>query len=108
MTYFPKISVELTAEEVIEAVDIHAIVDQIIGNIEVSLGILETCLDLCDVDEFEQIPGFNEPKDIVYDSVHEQMYVVNQGGNNVIRIDTTSDPPAVVGAAITVGSNHLI
>src|SRR5215203_5124676 len=38
--------IDWTAEEVIEAVDIQAIVDQIIANIEVSLGILEACLDL--------------------------------------------------------------
>ena len=38
--------IDWTAEEVIEAVDIQAIVDQIIANIEVSLGILEDCLDL--------------------------------------------------------------
>ena len=38
--------IDWTAEEVIEAVDIDAIVDQIIANVEVSLGILETCLGL--------------------------------------------------------------
>ena len=38
--------IDLTAEEIIEAVDIQAIVDQIIGNIEVSLDILSDCLDL--------------------------------------------------------------
>jgi hypothetical protein len=38
--------IDWTAEEVIEAVDIQAIVDQIIANVEVSLGILETCLGL--------------------------------------------------------------
>ncbi len=38
--------IDLTAEEIIEAVDIQAIVDQIIGNVEVSLGILSDCLDL--------------------------------------------------------------
>ena len=43
---FPMDIIELTAEEIIDAVDIQAIVDQIIGNIEVSLDILETCLDL--------------------------------------------------------------
>jgi hypothetical protein len=36
--------IDWTAEEVIEAVDIDAIVDQIIANVEVSLGILEACL----------------------------------------------------------------
>ena len=38
--------IDWTAEEVIEAVDIQAIVDQIIANVDVSLGILEACLDL--------------------------------------------------------------
>ena len=38
--------IELTAEEIIEAVDIDAIVAQITANVEVSLGILETCLGL--------------------------------------------------------------
>ena len=38
--------IDLTPEEVIDAVDIQAIVDQIIGNIEVSIGILSDCLDL--------------------------------------------------------------
>jgi hypothetical protein len=38
--------IDLTPEEIIEAVNIQAIVDQIIGNIEVSLGILSDCLDL--------------------------------------------------------------
>ena len=33
------------------------------------------------------------------------MYVVNQGGNNVIRIDTTSDPPAIIGSPITEAPN---
>jgi hypothetical protein len=36
--------IDWTAEEVIEAVDIQAIVDQITGNVEVSLGILQACL----------------------------------------------------------------
>ena len=38
--------IDLTPEEIIDAVDIQAIVDQIIGNVEVSLGILSDCLDL--------------------------------------------------------------
>ena len=38
--------IDLTPEEIIDAVDIQAIVDQIIGNIEVSIGILSDCLDL--------------------------------------------------------------
>ena len=38
--------IDLTPEEIIEAVNIQAIVDQIIGNIEVSLGILSDCLNL--------------------------------------------------------------
>jgi hypothetical protein len=38
--------IDWTPEEVIEAVDIDAIVAQIIANVEVSLGILETCLGL--------------------------------------------------------------
>ncbi|HEX5979339.1 MAG TPA: hypothetical protein VFY68_18795, partial [Nitrososphaeraceae archaeon] len=38
--------IDWTPEEVIEAVDIQAIVDQIIANVDVSLGILEACLDL--------------------------------------------------------------
>jgi hypothetical protein len=97
--------IQLTPQEIIDAVDIDAIIDQIIANVEISLGILEDCLALCEVEVFENIPGFNEPKDVVYDPVHEQMYVVNQGGNNVIRIDTTSNPPAIVGTPITVGSN---
>jgi hypothetical protein len=36
--------IDWTAEEVIEAVDIQAIVDQITANVEVSLGILQACL----------------------------------------------------------------
>jgi hypothetical protein len=36
--------IDWTAEEVIEAVDIQAIVDQITANVEVSLEILQTCL----------------------------------------------------------------
>ena len=38
--------IDLTPEEIIEAVDIQAIVDQITANVEVSLGILSACLDL--------------------------------------------------------------
>ena len=38
--------IDWTAEEVIEAVDIQAIVDEILADVEVSLGILEECLDL--------------------------------------------------------------
>jgi hypothetical protein len=38
--------IDWTPEEVLEAVDIQAIVDQIIADVEVSLGILEACLDL--------------------------------------------------------------
>jgi hypothetical protein len=38
--------IDLTPEEVIAAVDIQAIVDQITANVEVSLGILEACLGL--------------------------------------------------------------
>ena len=38
--------IDWTAQEVIEAVDIQAIVDEILANVEVSLGILETCLGL--------------------------------------------------------------
>ena len=38
--------IDWTPEEVIEAVDIQAIVDQILANVDVSLGILEACLDL--------------------------------------------------------------
>jgi YVTN family beta-propeller protein len=77
---------------------------------DITPGSTKTCeitnaLVFCEVDEFDPIRGFNEPKDIAYDPVHEEMYVVNQGGNNVIRIDTTSDPPAIVGSPITVGSN---
>ena len=39
-------SIVLTPEEVIDAVDIDDIVVQITANVQVSLGILETCLDL--------------------------------------------------------------
>jgi hypothetical protein len=42
----PFVDIDLTPEEVIDAVDIQAIVDQIIANVEISLGILETCLDI--------------------------------------------------------------
>ena len=38
--------IDWTPEEVIEAVDIQAIVDQIIANVEVSLGIFTDCLGL--------------------------------------------------------------
>jgi len=38
--------IDLTPEEIIDAVDIQAIVDQITANVEVSLGILSACLDL--------------------------------------------------------------
>jgi hypothetical protein len=38
--------IDLTAAEIIDAVDIDAIVAQITANVEVSLGILETCLGL--------------------------------------------------------------
>ena len=45
--------IDLTPEEIIEAVDIQAIVDQIIANVEVSLGILSACLDLPPTDAVE-------------------------------------------------------
>jgi hypothetical protein len=38
--------IDLTPEEVIDAVDIQAIVDQITANVEISLEVLERCLDI--------------------------------------------------------------
>ena len=81
---------------------------------DITPGSTQTCeitnvLVFCDpvnrVYNIQTIRGFNEPKDIAYDPVHEEMYVVNQNGDNVIRIDTTSDPPVIVGTPITVGAN---
>ena len=33
------------------------------------------------------------------------MYVVNQNGHNVIRINASANPPIVIGSPITVGAN---
>ena len=104
--------IDWTAEEVIEAVDIQAIVDQIIANVNVSLGILEACLDLeptpptpspCEV-TVDTITGFIDPLGFAYDNVTERMYVTNSGftvNNTVSVIDTTTN--TVIGSPIPVG-----
>ena len=91
-------SIVLTPEEVIDAVDIDAIVAQITANVQVSLGILEACLDLpptpppCEVTVDTITTGIGElPIGIAYDSENERMYVTNSADGTVSIIDTRTN-----------------
>jgi YVTN family beta-propeller protein len=48
-----------------------------------------------DQTNIQSIQGFSNPKDIAYDLRNHEMYVVNQGAGNVIRINAAANPPVL-------------